>query len=151
MNIKPFALAAGILALAACSDNEPNPAALKGANFVSNATGTDIVLSFDPNDMRVNGRVVNLYNGPYTVSGEKISFGPMASTMMMGPMDAMQTEQDYFQFMSTVETYDLKDGRLTLKNGTGKEIVFQQVDQIPEPAVEETTEVEVIQPLPAQN
>ena len=151
MNIKPFALAAGILALAACNDKTPNPAALKGANFVSDATGTNIILSFDPSEMRVNGRVVNLYNGPYEVSGNKIAFGPMASTMMMGPMDAMQTEQDYFQFMSTVETYDLKDGRLTLKNGTGKEIVFQQVDTIPGEVVEETTAVEVVQPAPAQN
>ncbi len=151
MNVKIFAFGACALALAACGDNTPNPDALKGANFVSNATGTNIILSFDPTEMRVNGRVVNLYNGTYTVSGDKISFGPLASTMMMGPMDAMQTEQDYFQFMSTVESYDLKNGRLTLKNGAGKEIVFQQVETIPGEEVEEVSAVVVEAPAPTQN
>ena len=144
MNIKSFAIMAGVLALAACGDNTPNPEMLKGANFIAAGTGTDITLSFDANEMRVNGQVVNLYNGTYEVNGDKIKFGPFASTMMMGPMDAMQTEQDYFQFMATVESYDLTDGRLTLKNADGKEIVFQQV----EPAAE-VVEAEVVEEVPA--
>lgn len=132
MNIKSFAMLAGVLALAACGDNTPNPEVLKGTNFISAGAGADITLSFDANEMRVNGQVVNLYNGTYEAEGNKIKFGPLASTMMMGPMDAMQTEQDYFQFMSTVETYDLTDGRLTLRNAEGKEIVFQQVEPVAE-------------------
>lgn len=149
MNLKPFAFGAAVLALAACGDNTPNPAALKGANFISQQPGANITLSFAADEMRVNGQVVNLYNGTYTVSGDKIQFGPLASTMMMGPMDAMQTEQDYFQFMATVDSYDLKGGRLTLKNNAGKEIVFQQVETIPG-ATEEVESVEVIEVQPAQ-
>lgn len=149
MTIKPFALMTGILALAACGDNTPNPAALKGANFISQQPGANITLSFAADEMRVNGQVVNLYNGTYTVNGDKIQFGPLASTMMMGPMDAMQTEQDYFQFMATVDSYDLKGGRLTLKNNAGKEIVFQQIETIPD-AIEEVESVEVIEVQPAQ-
>ena len=144
MNIKSFALIAGVLALAACGDNTPNPEMLKGANFIAAGTGTDITLSFDANEMRVNGQVVNLYNGSYEVNGDQIKFSPFASTMMMGPMDAMQTEQDYFQFMATVESYDLTDGRLTLKNADGKEIVFQQI----EPAAE-VVEAAVVEEVPA--
>lgn len=146
MNFKPFVLAAGVLALAACGDNAPNPELLKGANFVSAADGTDIVLSFDANEMKVNGRVVNLYNGTYTVDGAKITFGPMASTMMMGPAAAMQTEQEYFQFLTTVNSYDLQDGRLTLKNADGKEIVFQQVEvEQAEPAADAVVETETVE------
>lgn len=144
MNIKSFAIMAGVLALAACGDNTPNPEMLKGANFIAAGTGTDITLSFDANEMRVNGQVVNLYNGSYEVNGDQIKFSPFASTMMMGPMDAMQTEQDYFQFMATVESYDLTDGRLTLKNADGKEIVFQQI----EPAAE-VVEAAVVEEVPA--
>lgn len=144
MNIKSFAVVAGVLALAACGDNTPNPEMLKGANFIAAGTGTDITLSFDANEMRVNGQVVNLYNGSYEVNGDQIKFSPFASTMMMGPMDAMQTEQDYFQFMATVESYDLTDGRLTLKNADGKEIVFQQI----EPAAE-VVEAAVVEEVPA--
>lgn len=144
MNIKPFAVLAGVLALAACGDNTPNPELLKGANFIASGAGTDITLSFDANEMRVNGQVVNLYNGSYEVNGNQIKFSPFASTMMMGPMDAMQTEQDYFQFMTTVETYDLNDGRLVLKNADGKEIVFQQVEAPTAEVVEEATVVEEV-------
>ena len=144
MNIKPFAVLAGVLALAACGDNTPNPELLKGANFIASGAGTDITLSFDANEMRVNGQVVNLYNGSYEVNGNQIKFSPFASTMMMGPMDAMQTEQDYFQFMTTVETYDLNDGRLVLKNADGKEIVFQQVEAPTAEVVEETAVVEEV-------
>ena len=146
MNIKPFAVLAGVLALAACGDNTPNPELLKGANFIASGAGTDITLSFDANEMRVNGQVVNLYNGSYEVNGNQIKFSPFASTMMMGPMDAMQTEQDYFQFMTTVETYDWNDGRLVLKNADGKEIVFQQVEA---PTAEVVEEAAVVEEVPA--
>lgn len=143
MNLKSFAMIAGVLALAACGDNTPNPEMLKGESFIAAGNGTDITLSFDANEMRVNGQVVNLYNGSYEAEGTSIKFSPFASTMMMGPMEAMQTEQEYFQFMTTVESYDLKDGRLTLKNAEGKEMVFQQVEETAEPA--EVVETETVE------
>ena len=144
MNKKLFAIIASVLALSACGDKTPDPEMLKGASFISAAEGTDITLMFDATDMKVNGQVVNLYHGTYEANGDKIKFGPMASTMMLGPTNAMQTEQDYFQFLTTVETYDLQDGRLTLMNAEGKEIVFQQVEA---PATETVDEVETVEVL----
>lgn len=121
------------LALAACGDtNTQNPELLKGANFISAQPGVDITLSFAPDEMRVNGRVVNLYNGTYTADGDTIKFDGFASTMMMGAPEAMETETEYFQFMPMVETYELSDGKLTLTATNGKEIVFIQVDEIPD-------------------
>ena len=120
------------LALTACGDNGQNPELLKGANFVSAQPGVDITLSFDPNEMRVYGRVVNLYNGGYTADGDEIKFDGFASTMMMGAPEAMETETEYFQFMPTVETYELSDGKLTLIGEGGKEIVFVQVEELPD-------------------
>ena len=64
--------------------------------------------------MRVYGRVVNLYNGGYSVDGDSIKFDGFSSTMMMGEPEAMEIEQEYFQFMPTVEKYELSDGKLTL-------------------------------------
>ncbi len=142
MNLKSFSIIAGVLALAACGDKVPNPEMLKGESFITSENGTDITLSFDANEMRVNGQVVNLYNGSYEAEGASIKFSPFASTMMMGPIEAMETEQEYFQFMTTVESYDLKDGQLTLKNAEGKEMVFQQVDAVEEQA--EVVETEVV-------
>jgi len=131
MNLKTFAFGASLICLGACGDNAPNPDALRGANFVSQQPGATITLAFDANEMMANGRVVNLYHGPYSVDGNKIKFGDMAATRMMGPMEAMTVEDEYFQFLPTVETYEFDDGRLVLRNGAGKEMVFGQVDELP--------------------
>ena len=111
MNLKKIIAGACVLALAACGDNTQNPEMLKGANFVSAQPGADITLTFDPNEMRVYGRVVNLYNGGYTADGNNIKFEGFASTMMMGDPQAMETEQEYFQFMPMVEKYELTEGK----------------------------------------
>jgi len=131
MNLKTFAIGACMLSLAACGDKGPNGDALRGANFVSQQPGATITLSFAADEMMANGRVVNLYHGAYSVDGNKIDFGEMASTMMMGPMEAMAVEQEYFQFLDAVETYDLSDGRLILRDASGKEMVFSQVEELP--------------------
>ncbi len=140
MKFKLLTIGACVLAVAACGDNAQNPEMLKGANFVANQPGATIVLSFSPDEMRVNGKVVNLYNGAYTADGNKIKFDGFASTMMMGEPVAMQTETEYFQFMPTVETYELKDGVLTLTSGDGTEIIFTQVEEIPAEATPATSE-----------
>lgn len=132
MKFKFIAAAMCGIALAACGNNNQNPDALRGANFVSAQNGTNITLTFDADEMMASGRVVNLYHGTYTADGNKIKFGNMGTTMMMGPADAMQTEQIYMQFLPTVETYELKDGRLTLKSADGTEMVFEQVEVLPD-------------------
>lgn len=129
MSLKSFIASACVLALAACGDNAQNPELLKGANFISAQPGADITLTFDPNEMRVYGGVVNRYNGEYTADGDNIKFEGFASTMMMGEPEAMETEQEYFQFMPTVEKYELADGKLTLIAGDGKEIIFTQIEE----------------------
>ena len=139
MKFKLLSAGALALALTACGNDAPNPELLKGANFVSAQPGVDITISFDPAEMRVYGRVVNLYNGGYTVDGDKIAFEQFASTMMMGEPEAMETEQEYFQFMPTVEKYELSDGKLTLIANDGKEIIFTQVETLPDTAAPSDT------------
>ncbi len=128
MKMKLFAACACALALAACGDNAPNPDELRGANFAADMGGTQITLTFDENEMQAGGQIVNLYHGPYVVDGNKMQFGEMATTMMMGPEQAMLAEQEYLQFLATVETYDLKNGQLILRNGDGKEFVFTEIE-----------------------
>ena len=143
MTLKFFAAAAGILALAACG-NDGKGGSLKGKNFIADNNGTPITLIFDDTEMRVNGQVVNIYNGTYEIDGAQIKFGPLATTMMMGPADAMATEREYFQFLDAVETYDLSKNRLTLKTADGREVVFQQVDRIEETQTVPTPERPII-------
>lgn len=140
MKFKLLAIGACALALAACgADDTQNPELLKGANFISAQPGVDITLSFDPVEMRVFGGVVNRYNGGYTADGDNIKFEGFASTMMMGDPEAMETEREYFEFMPTVETYELGDGKLTLIATDGKEIIFTQIEDTPAPAADSET------------
>ena len=140
MKFKLFAIGACALALVACgTDDTQNPELLKGANFISAQPGVDITLSFDPVEMRVYGGVVNRYNGGYTADGNNIKFEGFASTMMMGDAEAMETEREYFEFMPTVETYELGDGKLTLIASDGKEIIFTQIEDTPAPAADSET------------
>ena len=127
MKIKALAFGAMALALAACGDGGQNPAELRGAAFIANGDGTDITLSFDENEMRFYGQVVNLYNGDYKAAGNHIKFDQGATTLMMGPADAMATEREYFQFLNTVEKYNLNNDTLTLI-GNGQTMKFKRVD-----------------------
>ncbi len=138
MNLKYFALAGAMAALAACDNStaQQNPDALKGTNYMAQQNGVNIALAFDSNDMTVHGQIVNLYNGPYIADGNKIKFGNMATTMMMGPQPAMEVEQQFLQFMNTADTYEISDSKLTIKNADGQEIVFEQVAEIPQPVNE---------------
>ena len=140
MKFKLFAIGACALALAACgADDTQIPELLKGANFISAQPGVDITLSFDPVEMRVFGGVVNRYNGGYTADGNNIKFEGFASTMMMGDAEAMETEREYFEFMPTVETYELGDGKLTLIASDGKEIIFTQIEDTAAPVADSET------------
>lgn len=144
MNLKVIATVCSVLALSACGNKVQNPEKLKGANFVTKSGDTQITLAFAPDEMRINGQVVNLYNASYTADGDNIKFGDMLSTMMMGPMDAMNAEQDYFKFMATVEKYNLNDGKLTLRGADGREMVFTQVETLPGDDVVTESETETV-------
>ena len=131
MKFKLLAIGACAMALGACDMSTQNPDVLKGKHFVANQPDATIVLSFAPDEMRVNGKVVNLYNGAYTADGNNIKFDGFVSTMMMGEPNAMATETEYFQFMPTVTTYEMRDGTLVLAADDGTEIVFTAVETDP--------------------
>ncbi|MBD5388671.1 META domain-containing protein [bacterium] len=137
MKLKYFAILGTVAAVAACDrTTTQNPEMLRGTNYVANQDGVNIVLSFDPANNTVHGQVVNLYNGPYRADGNTIEFGNVASTMMMGPQKAMAVEQEYFQFLRGTQTYEINDSQLIIRNANGQEIVFDQVDVIPDPVNE---------------
>lgn len=128
-----------------------NPELLKGANFVTMQNDVRITLNFAPNDMRVHGRVVNSYNGPYQVDGDKIEFGPFASTMMMGLPGPMAEERNYFNFMQSAKTWRLDKNTLTIYNADGDQMVFEKVEEVTQPSPVQTTDTDqMAKPLPAE-
>ncbi len=88
--------------------------------------GTVISLDFIKGEHRIAGQVVNRYFGPYEQNKNQITFGPIGSTMMMGPQEAMQVESDYFQFLAQVNSFEMTDNTLLLKTSNGQEMIFEK-------------------------
>ena len=116
--------------LFACSKNEK----LNGNKYINKSDdNVQISLSFAENEDRLFGKVVNNYFTTYKTDGNKINYNGIASTMMMGPENAMKVEQQYFEFMNGKPLeYEVKDNQLILKNTNGKTLIFDKVDVIPE-------------------
>jgi heat shock protein HslJ len=65
----------------------------------------------------------NEYTGTYTLDGDALTFGPVASTRMAcaGPGDALETA--YFAAIGRVESYVIDDVTLVMKNADGDAIL----------------------------
>ena len=112
-----------LLFLSAC---KPEPT-LKGQEFILRQPDMEITLSFDAHENRYFGKAVNNYFGTYQMNGNTISFGPTASTMMMGPEEDMELEAHYFDNLSQVQNYTLTPDTLTLTSGNGTVLVFDKI------------------------
>ena len=75
---------------------------------------------------RFNGKVVNNMMGSYTLGdGNSISFSPIATTLMMGPKEAMDAEQNLLQLLPQVKTYKMQGDYLILVTDNGNELLFE--------------------------
>lgn len=116
------------LGLTACG----KPATIQGNEYqLTNAPeNAEITIAFSGTDNRYFGKVVNRYFGTYTIEGDKLTFGPTASTMMMGPEPLMKAEQQYFQELATVQGFKASENELTLTLADNKTLVFKKIGGI---------------------
>lgn len=115
-------VAACILILAGCS-GEKIPE-LKGNEYKRTEDGVEITLRFDGTENKITGKVVNSYFGTYEKKKDKIKFGPIASTMMMGPEAAMKVERSYFKFLKEVDSLSGSENTVVLQSKTGEKKEF---------------------------
>ncbi len=82
--------------------------------------GAEVSIAFDTGAARVfGGSGCNRYNGGFTLSGEGLTFGAAAGTMMACPEDLMAVEQAFLMGLTTVDRFDLSaDGALELYSGS---------------------------------
>ena len=113
------------LGLTACTKSEN----IKGNEYVmlDAPNGAEITLMFSDTDNRASGKVVNRYFGTYTIDGNKLTFGPMASTMMMGPEPLMQAEYQYLQDLPKTVSYEATSNGLTLNLSDNRQLKFKKV------------------------
>ena len=57
---------------------------------------------------------VNRFSGRYEQTGDKLKFGPLASTMMAGPEKDMNAETAYHAALADVTNWRMTDGALEL-------------------------------------
>ena len=110
-----------ILFLNACSEKET----LQGKNFVVDGN-KNITISFDAKDNKFYGKAVNNYFGTYKTDKNNITFNLEGSTMMAGPEAEMKKEQAYFNDLSKIKTYSLKNKTLELR---GDNITIKYLEQ----------------------
>ena len=119
-------LAAAILTLTACSGTGAAQPDLNGTSWTLTSiqgkpvlTDTQPSLSFDNGQASGSGSC-NGFGGNYTVSGNKLTFGPLMSTMMACyPTEVMDQEQAYFSALSATASYRVDGNRLTLLDAAG--------------------------------
>ena len=83
--------------------------------------GHAVTMQFDPDGERVYGSGgCNRYAGAYESSGDKLTFGVIASTKMMCP--TLDQEQAFFSMLGKVASYERVGDSLTLFDGSGTAI-----------------------------
>lgn len=87
---------------------------------VSLVPGTQLSMLFGE-DGRVSGDTgCNMFSGPYTLSGSKVSFGPLVSTRRACLADkANRQEQQFLAALAASTTYELNGDRLTFRDSNG--------------------------------
>jgi heat shock protein HslJ len=72
-------------------------------------------LALDLEESRVTGSGgVNRLTGTFALSEDELRFGPLATTRMAGPEEAMQREQAFLAALACVTSYELDGRTLTL-------------------------------------
>lgn len=112
-------------ALMACG----KPASIKGNEYqlLNAPNNAEITIAFSDTENKYFGRVMNRYFGSYEMKGHNLTFGPTASTMMMGPEPLMQAESQYFQDLAHVVRYKASSDGLVLILSDKKELTFKKI------------------------
>ncbi|MEZ5275139.1 MAG: YbaY family lipoprotein [Opitutaceae bacterium] len=98
---------------------------LNGKPFEAGTSLKTPTLRFDDETGMVAGNSgVNQYGGSYTVRGDSIEFGPMRSTMMAGPPEAMDLEQAFLAALVGQTGWRIADGRLEFSEGESVAAAF---------------------------
>ena len=128
MKIKAiFAMAAACCLAFSCS----TPVELGGSWVIDTVNGEKVTTSekipfinFNEADGRIHGCFgVNIVNGTYTLDGDKLSFGRMATTMMAGLPADMEVESKLGAALGTVASVEVKGDVMSLKDAEGNVVL----------------------------
>jgi heat shock protein HslJ len=120
-----FLIAVGLI-LSSCAGTGSQPTDLNGTSWtLTSIQGKPVLTNTQPTIRFDNGQAsgagsCNGFGGDYTVSGNKLTFGPLMSTMMACmPQEIMDQEQAYFSALSATTSFRVDGDRLTLLDAAG--------------------------------
>lgn len=93
------------------------------------AMNANTVVSLDIQaDGKFSGKTpVNRYFGQIKVEGDTIKIGPVGSTMMAGPPEQMDLEQDYFKALGDqIKSAKVENAKLVITAMDNKKLVYQR-------------------------
>lgn len=117
-----------VLFLAACGSEQET---LKPGSYklVDSLNNVPTILNLGE-DGRFSGKIVNNMMGNYELTGKSgIKFSQAATTMMMGPEEAMESEQNFLQILPKIKSYKMQGKYLVLITDNGGELVFEPYTQ----------------------
>ncbi|MFC2059759.1 META domain-containing protein [Chloroflexota bacterium] len=129
-------LLCAVLGLVACGSAGSEPA-LEGTTWRLESHGesenlkavladTKITIEFNSDESKIAGTDgCNRYFGGYeTSNGELTIKPPLGSTMMACPGPVMDQEQEYLELLTAAETFQIRNGKLTISCSGDKMLVF---------------------------
>lgn len=92
--------------------------------------GARPTFAFDPDESKIAGQTgCNRFNGDLSLTGEGLSFGPLATTRRACPGPAMDVEQRFLALLGAAIRFDVHaDGTLHLIATDGRELVARPAD-----------------------
>lgn len=87
--------------------------------------GVQVTLILGADGTAGGGSGCNSYSGGYQVADARLSFGPLASTLMACEEPAMSTEAEYHGVLGRIESWSWQEGRLVLHARDGATLVFE--------------------------
>ncbi len=131
---KVLSLILGVMfMITACDKNSAEIFAGKEYKLADAKPDVEITLGFAANELRFFGKAaINHYFGNYTVDGDKLKLETAGLTMMAGPKELMEAEQNYLKALSMVESYKLNGKKLAIRTSDGKTLVFDEIGLVEE-------------------
>lgn len=132
--MKKFALLVLIFCLAACGGDfkmsdvtgKWQLSTMNGQSVTSMREG-GVTLDIQEDGKFAGQAPVNRYFGQIKVEEKTLKTGPIGSTMMAGPPESMQAEQQYFQALGeNVKSINIENGLLVITAMDNKKLVFNR-------------------------
>jgi heat shock protein HslJ len=103
---------------------------------VSALAGTQVTASFGADGSVAGSGGCNTYRGSYTLNGNSLTFGPLATTRMACAQPIMDQETAFFQALQTTATFSFESGQLWLRDANGStQVIFAAPPVAPPRAV----------------